>query len=464
MAISGYIGAGAQEALNDVLQRRLQEHTRRVEEERRQQELELRRETINLQQRAMEEASAERAENRKFRLEDRAAKLAEGVAADVGFGDITPEQGGILEKDPRYAARVKKFDRPVIDARPIGAPSMVPGATAQPAGGISSQIGGETEMGGMVTPQFDTSGPQSRKVVRLEPTAAQQKQQTLEDERARILGKLPGADQRTRRNLQGEAVAAGVINPTADMFGPTEEEQALAAAQKLAEQRTYNEGRDLLQFQRSTILGQREHPSQWVSKDGVEQFVTPSQAAAMSRQGWKHSTAGPGSTEDERKSVGFYRQMVQATDILDSLEDQLTDTELYQIQSLPQEDLIGLMNRNKMSEAAKRYVRAFEQFTEARLRPVSGAVINDDEFARDRRTYAKQFGETPRLNADRRAAREIQIDTLKLRSGRAFGDTPVRPPGGQPAIYRDVQLPGGGTMRAESTDGGKSWHPAPPGK
>lgn len=133
--------------------------------------------------------------------------------------------------------------------------------------------------------------------------------------------------------------------------------------------------------------------------------------------GMQPATSRERPTEDERKSVGFYGQMRDAISTLDELEDKLSEAELYQIQTLPQEGLVGLANRGQLSEGAKRYIRAFEQFTEARLRPVSGAAIADSEYARDRRTYAKQFSETPALNADRRRARDIALDSLRKRAG-----------------------------------------------
>lgn len=129
-------------------------------------------------------------------------------------------------------------------------------------------------------------------------------------------------------------------------------------------------------------------------------------------------------TEGERKAAGFYRQMENSIKTIDELEDKLTDAELYQIQSLPQEDLLGMANRGKLSENAKRYLRAFEQFTESRLRPVSGAAINDSEYARDRRTYARQFSETPQLAADRRSARQTALDSLGDMAGAGLKPKP----------------------------------------
>lgn len=137
------------------------------------------------------------------------------------------------------------------------------------------------------------------------------------------------------------------------------------------------------------------------------------------------STTARETTEDERKTAGFYTQMESAIKTMEEVEHKLTERELYQIQTLPQEGLIGMANRGQLSENAKRYLRAFEQFTEARLRPVSGAAIADSEFARDRRTYARQFSETPQLSKDRKEARRQALGTLKTRAGRAFQEPPT---------------------------------------
>lgn len=122
-------------------------------------------------------------------------------------------------------------------------------------------------------------------------------------------------------------------------------------------------------------------------------------------------------TEGERKNAGFYHQMDQAIQNLQTLESTLTDRDIYQIQSLPQEGFTGAINRGHMSDNAKRYIQAFNQFTEARLRPVSGAAISDAEYARDRATYGKQYGETPDLSKQRGEARTRALDSLRGMAG-----------------------------------------------
>lgn len=152
-----------------------------------------------------------------------------------------------------------------------------------------------------------------------------------------------------------------------------------------------------------------------IGPDGNPVLLPRSQARGM-----RPATTREQPTEDERKSAGFYKQMQEAIAILDETENQLTESELFQIQTLPQEKLLGVLNRGQMSEAAKRYLRAFEQFTEARMRPVSGAAISDSEFARDRRTYARQYSETPQLATDRKNSRNSALESLKARASRAL--------------------------------------------
>ena len=155
--------------------------------------------------------------------------------------------------------------------------------------------------------------------------------------------------------------------------------------------------------------------------DGTVRYMTPPEIRA---QGATKAEAHKPATEDERKTYGFAVQMGQAITIMDELESKLTETELYQIQTLPQEALLGWANRRTTSEAAKRYLRAFEQFTESRLRPVSGAAIKDSEYARDRRTYAKQYGETPQLATDRKGARNSALEALQTRAGSMYRGAP----------------------------------------
>lgn len=163
-----------------------------------------------------------------------------------------------------------------------------------------------------------------------------------------------------------------------------------------------------------------------IGPDGNPQLVPRSQARGM-----RPATSREQPTEDERKTAGFYQRMNDAIRVMDEVEGKLSEKDLYQIQTLPQEALMGMLNRGQMTNEAKRYVRAMMQFTEARLRADSGAAINKDEYVSDRQMYARQYSETPELNADRRSARQIALDGLKTRGGRAVPkvDTNAAQPG-----------------------------------
>jgi hypothetical protein len=155
---------------------------------------------------------------------------------------------------------------------------------------------------------------------------------------------------------------------------------------------------------------------QWVKRNGQEVYTSRVQTGDE-----KLSSDGPlKTTEQERRFANLYVQAQDALGVVNETEGALTEKEMYQIFTLPQEELIGMVNRNELSENAKRYLRAFEQFTEARLRSVSGAAVTDAEYARDRRTYAKQYGETAKVNEDRVRGRKTVLDGLRIGAGRAL--------------------------------------------
>lgn len=150
-------------------------------------------------------------------------------------------------------------------------------------------------------------------------------------------------------------------------------------------------------------------------KDGTPAFLTPDEVRRVGAQPLQQNRVP---TESERKAGSFYPQMEQAITNIEALEPKLTEQDLYQL-SLPQEGLFGALNRSKLSDVGKRYLQALEQFTEARLRPVSGATITPKEYEQDRRTYARQFSETPELATQRAQSRRIAFGSLGTMAGRA---------------------------------------------
>lgn len=161
---------------------------------------------------------------------------------------------------------------------------------------------------------------------------------------------------------------------------------------------------------------------QWVlDSDGNEHYRIP-------RQGDRRSPAESPrtTTEGERKAASFLAQMEAAAQKMDELEARLTETDIYQF-GLPQDGLFGAFNRNRLSEAGKSYLQALEQFTEGRLRTLSGATITPAEYEQYRRTYARQHGETPDLAQQRRAARQSVLDAQRGMAGRGASTSPTPP-------------------------------------
>lgn len=146
--------------------------------------------------------------------------------------------------------------------------------------------------------------------------------------------------------------------------------------------------------------------------DGKAMYVPRSQAV-----GKTPATNRERPSEGERNAAAFYGQMRDALTTINTLENRISENELQLLTSLSHEGVVGRMNRNQLSEDAKRYYRAMMQFTEARLRPVSGAAIADSEYDKDRMTYFKQYGETPALAEDRLRAREGALQNLRMKSG-----------------------------------------------
>jgi hypothetical protein len=227
MPFSGHI-------LEEVLARRLQEEVRLQQERKQAEELALRRQE-------MQQIQEERLADRKYRQDmlDRADAAALDV--ETPQGPISEEAAMVLGKSPITAPRVQR--RQVIDASPIRAQSVLPGAVEpQPAGevagtplppeitdamagwprdtgpaqprlieGLTRRPTTPTQVGGEVTASTDTSGPQNYPV-RMPTRAEAEKQKRIID--LRQLGidlqRDPDADARIRRAMANPDLAKDI--------------------------------------------------------------------------------------------------------------------------------------------------------------------------------------------------------------------------------------------------------------
>ena len=118
-----------------------------------------------------------------------------------------------------------------------------------------------------------------------------------------------------------------------------------------------------------------------------------------------------------------------------------------------------------MSENAKRYIQAFNQFTEARLRPVSGAAIANSEYERDRATYGKRYSETPELAAQRQSARAQALEALRVMAGGAIDEPAPRTTSGAstPAVRKvgDIVTVKGQKLRITKVRPGGTYETVP---
>lgn len=113
-------------------------------------------------------------------------------------------------------------------------------------------------------------------------------------------------------------------------------------------------------------------------------------------------------TEGERAAAGFYERGLATHDIATELEGQLTTM-------WPQLDL--LLPNWLQSAAGQSYRQAQRDFTEARLREVSGAAIAASEYENDAKTFFVRVGDTPQTVTQKQAARQRVIRGLRVGAG-----------------------------------------------
>ena len=85
-----------------------------------------------------------------------------------------------------------------------------------------------------------------------------------------------------------------------------------------------------------------------------------------------------------------------------------------------------------MSGQGQLYRQAQEDWVRAKLRRESGAVIGDDEMAREILVYFPQPGDTPATIAQKAQSRRVAIDAMRQAAGRASATVPQIGSAGQP--------------------------------
>jgi hypothetical protein len=155
--------------------------------------------------------------------------------------------------------------------------------------------------------------------------------------------------------------------------------------------------------------------------------------------------AGKPPTGEQLKTVGFYDRMKNAIDTLDTVEEALSPTDVWIIQSQP---FWGMANNMALSNAGQMYANALMEFTEARLRKESGATAPDPEYARDRMLFGRQVGDQADVVNRRKLGRQRTAEGFAFQSGPAYEQFYGRP--FEPTLARG----GGGNQGGNQGAGG----------
>lgn len=127
-------------------------------------------------------------------------------------------------------------------------------------------------------------------------------------------------------------------------------------------------------------------------------------------------------TAAEKKALGFYRRVDNALDQIDQMEGEVSQM------GLGGQTRLTYAPNFLQSPVGKRFTQAKNDFINATLRRESGAAISDGEYKRFDQIYFPQPGDDAPTLAQKKKARDVQLDSLITDAGRAytaeFGDTP----------------------------------------
>lgn len=154
-------------------------------------------------------------------------------------------------------------------------------------------------------------------------------------------------------------------------------------------------------------------------------------------------------TDAERLTAAYAQRMQSASDTIDKLDYVPSASELTAFNYLIGSPGIkqSLANRY-MSGEAQQYFQALQDFSRAKLRKESGAVIGKDEISGDLATFFPLPGDSPETIAQKKVARQTALQGMITASGPAYAaaqtQTAATPPKGAglgqtpPAVRKSV--------------------------
>lgn len=252
-------------------------------------------------------------------------------------------------------------------------------------------------------------------------------------------------------------------------------------AMSLALQSQYGAGRELLPtlVQRSlpepvkptTDMQNYEFAKSTGFKGSFNDFknqITPAQQEQLKldreKFEFEKQTKGLGKdlTESQGKASAFQSQMVSASNVAKTLESSGFDPTSLKSQTAVK--LAGGAVNPLVPVSAQQYKQAQDQWSEAYLRFKTGAAATEQEVQRNNRTFFPVFGDKPDQVAQKAAMREQAEKDVGIAAGRGAGlgaqpiaatPTPTAPAAPMFAVNPETGA------RIQSTDGGKTWKPAP---
>jgi hypothetical protein len=149
----------------------------------------------------------------------------------------------------------------------------------------------------------------------------------------------------------------------------------------------------------------------------IELGIDPDSAYVWAKDGTPKSVSPTNFSDAQLQSAGFGERMDYAEDIFSGLaREEFDPTSLMQVIG----DNMGSLGGYAMTEQQQAYQQAMHDWVRAKLRKESGAVIGDDEMAKEIATYFPKPGEGPRAIAQKVGARERATRALARQSGGAY--------------------------------------------
>jgi len=162
-----------------------------------------------------------------------------------------------------------------------------------------------------------------------------------------------------------------------------------------------------------------------VVKNGEIAFVNPTTKDVM-ETGIRAESASDVS-DAMRRNAGYLLQAAASNVTARIMEEKVLDGTISGIETAMLGMEFQVINAERTPEG-QQLAQAMREFTEARLRPASGAAVPESEITRDRETYFPRYGDTEVVIRQKQAARARVLASLRIVSGAAADTNAIMTP------------------------------------